>query len=103
MAALNPSYSDFMDREDHYQVETDTLVAAFLEAQGVTREMLKAMPPEKAGAILNEAHAYAAHQIARREAMVRLGNRDVESKPESQYHRRHGDPFDRHVNRKAMK
>jgi hypothetical protein len=97
MATLDTSADSFADSPNHlYQVQTRAFVDQFLAEHDLTREMLHDLPEEKAWIILKQALNYASSQIARREAMIRLGQPEEDVLVQSHLHNRQNDRLDHH-------
>jgi hypothetical protein len=95
MATLDPSAESSSDSPNlHYQVQTRAFVDQFLAEHDLTREMLHDLPEEKAWIILKQALNYASTQIARIEAMIRLGQREDDVLMQSHLHNRQNDRLD---------
>ncbi len=93
--------SDVLD--DYYLAQNRAFVDQFLADHGLTHEMLQAMPEDHALEIYRQALDYAASKIARLDAMIRIGQREPDTKMEPHIHHHHMDRLDhwfRH-NRKA--
>jgi hypothetical protein len=84
--------SDVLD--DYYLAQNRAFVDQFLADHGLTHEILLSMPEEQALEVYRHALDYAASQIARLDAMIRLGQREADTKMEPHAHHRHGDRLD---------
>ncbi len=91
MNELNNKSNDLFDKADYYMSQTKLFVGMYLADHGLTEEMLKGMSEAKANRVRADSLAFAAQQIARMESMVKLGQRDVEAKPEQLTKRPHVD------------
>lgn len=100
MTIQDPVNNERADLEDYYLSQSKELVDRFLAEFGYTHEMLDALPEEEAHALIRQALDYAARQIARIESMVRLGQRDIDTKPEDSPHKRHSDRLERYFRTK---
>jgi hypothetical protein len=87
-------YSDSPNH--HYQLQTHAFVDQFLAEHQLTREMLHDLPEEKSWLICKQALNFAAEQIARLEAMIRLGQNGEDVLMQSHLHNRQNDRLDHH-------
>jgi hypothetical protein len=94
MATLDTTDTFSDSPNHHYQLQTRVFVDQFLADHNLTREMLSGLPEENAWVILKQALNYAAGQIARLEAMIRLGQREEDVLMQSHLHNRHNDRLD---------
>ncbi len=83
-------------QNDYYLVQSRLLVDHYLAERGITHEMLSSLPTEEAASILKHALASAGIQLARMDAMIRLGNRDSDAKIEPQSRKHHTDRLAHH-------
>lgn len=91
---LNES-DDLFDHADYYLSQSRAFVLLYLADHHLTIDMLEAMPEEQVNEIRKEALAFASQQIARIEAIIRLGQRDVDTKQEPSSKGRHIDRLSR--------
>lgn len=82
--------------DDYYLVQSRLLVDHYLAERGITHEMLASLPTEEAAGILRHALEAAGVQLARMDAMIRLGNRDSDAKIEPQSRKHHTDRLAHH-------
>ncbi len=92
-------YKAIFDQDGTYLEQSRLFVDQYLAERGLTRQMLQEMPVEKAAQILKHALEAAAAQIARIEAMTRLGNRDVDTKEEPHPRRQREDRLSRYFHK----
>lgn len=82
--------------EDYYLSRTKELVDQFLIDSGYARELLVSLPEEEVRSLISQALEYAAHQIARTESMIHLGQKDYDTKMQETPHKPHSDRLERH-------
>jgi hypothetical protein len=95
----NKLYNAVFDQDDYYLAQSRRFMDQYLAERGLTRDMLLEMPTDLAAMILKQALEAAAVQIARLEAMSRLGSRDVDTKEEPHPKRQHEDRLARHFHK----
>jgi hypothetical protein len=76
------------DLDNNYQAQTRAFVEQFLSDHGYTCESLLTLPEEKARLLFREALDFAAAQLTRLDAMIRLGQREEDTQMNSHTHER---------------
>ncbi len=94
MKTPNNSNNTTFELDDYYLAQSRAYVEIFLAGLGLSHEMLLLLPKDQSSQILKQALEFAAAQITRKEAMIRLGQKDVDTKMDNRP-KRHIDRLDR--------